>query len=420
MPKIIIGYYDNSHSRGGTTRYLQELIGGLNRERFKPVFFTEKRQTWHEDLIAMGVKIITTDTSILPNEKEISFSSSINISKKRKNIILPKSIAWTIGLIKELRLLTLLFRISPVDILHLNNTGAEPSPIAARIAGVPCIIGTWHVDSTYDLENARSSMRFRLLERISMHSLHHSISVSKSTKDDWVKRCSLNTEYSKERVTVIYNGIDILRITRKRTKEEAKESFNIDKNTIVIGSIGRLAREKGFEFLIHAISEINNHKHNMKFIIAGAGPLEKSLKELSVKLGVSSLIHFEGFTNDVSSFLEALDIYIQPSLCEALGIATIEACCMGLPAIVSEVGGLPELVVDGTTGIVIPPSNPTAIAQAIISLAGDLDKQDAMGKQGQVRSRQLFNRERMIKETVNVYEKILLNKQSKLGKKIWK
>src|ERR1039457_5889361 len=165
-----IGYFDESRGLGGTTRYLLELLQGLDRSVFHAVFFALGPSPWHAQLAAKDVEIVLLEpeTGSSVSSPAVTAGAGASAPPARKGR-LPASIAWWLGLGVETRELVRLFRKRPVDLLHTNNTGAEPAPIAARLAGVPRILGVWHVDSSYDF-GQRSSFRYRWLERRSTRS----------------------------------------------------------------------------------------------------------------------------------------------------------------------------------------------------------------------------------------------------------
>jgi glycosyltransferase involved in cell wall biosynthesis len=298
-----------------------------------------------------------------------------------------------------------LFRRAKVDLLHLNNTGAEPAPIAARFAGCRHIVGTWHVDSTYDLDNLRGGLRYRVLEELSMRSLHRSIAVSMATKSDWLKRCRM--EAYANRVTVIHNGIDPARVARMRTVEERRRELGIPADATVIGSLGRLDRAKGYEYLLQAMALFLRQLNNTHVVIGGSGPLVGSLTDLANELGISKRVHFLGHVADPRMVLNALDIYVQPSLCEAFPIALLEASAAGLPVVASDVGGIPESVLDGETGFVVPPKDPGSLAGSIEKLLADPQLRRAMGDAGVARTRREFSLDTMVRQTLEVYGSLL-------------
>src|ERR1700761_9302859 len=320
--KRTIGFYDDSQRRGGTTRYLSYLLSGIDRQEFDLVFFAPYARPWHKDLVEAGVEVNTlypepaAPAPAKPaNGSTSNPSDATRLSGRRPRLRLPPAAAWILGTLREIVRLRRLFRKRHVDLLHSNNAGAEPAPIAARLARVPRVIATLHVDSTYDLEGLRGGTRYRLLERACMRSLHHAISVSRATAADWIRRCDLGKQYWR-RVTVIHNGVPTGQLRRRRSLEHAKREAGLS-DRLVVGSAGRLEPAKGYEYLIRALPGLVQARPDVLVRIAGHGELQQSLTEQARALGVKDHLDFAGFVQDIPGFLESMDMYVQPSLCEA-------------------------------------------------------------------------------------------------------
>jgi glycosyltransferase involved in cell wall biosynthesis len=401
--KKTIGLIDDSVSPGGTTRYLSNLISGLDRDEFDLVLFAPSPQSWHLELESSGVRIVTLQpaASVAPTSAVQEEGPPLRPRRFRA----PKSVAWWMGLLKEILRLRRLFKLYPVNLLHTNNAGAEPAPIAARLAGVPIVLATWHVDSTYDLDGTRSGLRYRLLEMVCMRCLHHAISVSHATAVDWLRRCHLPASY-RRKLTVIHNGIPVESLRRRVPLAEAKAAAGLG-GRLVIGSLGRLEPAKGYEYLIRALPAVVAAYPQTLVRIAGRGALQSGLTDLARSLGVEKHLEFTGFNADIQSFLETLDIYVQPSLCEALPMSILEACAVGMPVIASEVGGVAECVRHGRTGLVVPPRDSQALSQAIAALAQDPPLRDTMTLEAEALMSQQFRRETMVEKTLAVYRALL-------------
>jgi glycosyltransferase involved in cell wall biosynthesis len=408
MRKYVIGYYDDSKSPGGTTRYLLTLLSGLDRDEFQPILFALEDRAWHEDAAAQGAKIVL----LKPGEPApvgrdpISVGPPEPASRTPRRIKLPKKVAWTLGLMREVSALRQLFNKHVVDLLHSNNAGAEPAPIAARISRVPRVLATLHVDPTYDLEKLRNSWSDRMLEMVSMRSQHHSIAVSKATADAWIGRCMFSSKRADNTITVIHNGVDVNTLKRTQSIQTAKASRGWD-NRLVIGSIGRLDAAKGYEYLLRGLPEILNRNADVVAKIAGRGDLLDKLENLAAELGIGDRVEFLGFTSNVKDFLESIDIYVQPSLCEALPMAILEASAVGVPVVASDVGGVAECVLHGETGFTVRPRDPEALCNAIAKLVSDPALRTLMGEAGCNLVQEKFRDDQMVQATQQVYRRLL-------------
>lgn len=293
----------------------------------------------------------------------------------------------------------------PVDLLHLNSAGAEVAPIAGRLAGAPVVLATWHVDSTYDLDNLRGAWNHRALEMASMRSLHHSISVSRATACDWVRRCKLG-DSAWNRITVIPNGVATESLQPPEDREAAKRKEGLD-GRVVIASMGRLDAAKGYEHLVRALPMVLAGNPHVLVRIAGSGPLREHLESLAASLGVAGAIQFLGYTSGIQQFLAAADIYVQPSLCEAMPFAVLEAGATGLPVVAADVGGVAECVAQNTTGLVVPARDPESLAEALARLAASPEIRRRMGEAGRRRVLENFRVDQMTGATVAVYRNLL-------------
>jgi glycosyltransferase involved in cell wall biosynthesis len=290
-----------------------------------------------------------------------------------------------------------------IDIFHAQNTGCEEAPFAARRARVPCVLGTFHVDSTYDLERVRSGLTHRSLEWYSNRCLHKAIAVSEATKRGWMRR----TGIPDDRVVTIHNGIDPDHFRRTKSKLAARSSLGLPCEAIIIGGLGRLDAAKGFAYLIEATALLRDRFPQAHLAIAGTGPLREQLESKANEVGVSNHVTFLGFRSDVNEVLDACDVFALPSLCEALPFALLEAMAHELPAVGATVGGVPEVIVAHETGMLAPPRNPAAFAEALKPLLESAELRERMGRAGRERVLRHFQEAEMVRKTIDVYQQML-------------
>ncbi len=167
--------------------------------------------------------------------------------------------------------------------------------------------------------------------------------------------------------------------------------------------IGRLIPIKGHLVLFRALAQARARVPGVTLDIAGRGPLEPALKTYARELGVEDAVRFLGFVSPVQRAIEESAVVVVPSLGEGFGMVALEAMERARPVIASSVGGLPELVADGETGLVVPPSDAEALADAIVSLAGDLPRAAAMGEQGRARALTEVTPERCVERVEALY-----------------
>lgn len=318
---------------------------------------------------------------------------------------------WS-GFRRESRRLATRLHSAAFDLLHTQNTGCEEMPVAAKLAGVPRVLGTFHVDSTYDLDRVRSGMTHRALEWYSNRSLHLAIAVSEATKRDWMRR----TGISSGRVITIHNGINPDDFARRQTKQEARAKLALPQDAIILGGLGRLDPAKGFVHLIEALATLRSEFPNALVAIAGNGALREQLEAKAQTLGVSDRVAFLGFQTDVNLVLDACDVFVLPSLCEALPFALLEAMAHELPAVGTTVGGVPEVIVSGQTGFLAQARAGAALAQALRPLLESADLRERLGRAGRERVVKHFHESDMVRKTLDVYRQMLAGKPVAMGR----
>ena len=172
--------------------------------------------------------------------------------------------------------------------------------------------------------------------------------------------------------------------------------------------VGRLIPIKGHLVLLRALAQARAQVPDVTLAIAGRGPLAPALRAYARELGVEDAVRFLGFVSPVQAAIEDAAVVVVPSLGEGFGMVALEAMERARPVIASAVGGLPEIVADGETGLVVPPADAEALAEAIVSLAGDLARAAAMGEAGRERALAQFTPERGVERVEALYVRALL------------
>ena len=405
--KIKLGFFDDSPAYGGTTRYLAEIIASIDRDRFDPVLFDECRKKWHAEFESAGVPVICVrqedyQQASPENGSEAPPASRAKGPRQLSSFLLPARVRWTIGMIRAIFSLRALFRQHRVDILLSNNNGCDPGPVAGRLARIPVIINTWHIP-VLPLNRLRGSWWYRWLDVVSTRCVDRQIAVSESCREGWIAR-SLISKSAAARIQVIPIGVDARRFTRKRTTGEAKAAQGIEPNTLLVGALGRLCPQKGFQFLVRAAPSIRRNFPSARILIGGAGEDGNQLRCLARELGVDEMVTFTGFVSDGPAWLEMLDVYVQPSLWEAHATTPLEAAAMGLPVVGTNIGGISESLDQGVTGLLVPPEDPDALASAVNSLLGDSTACYKMGQAARLQMQEHFRLDDMISDTLAVIQ----------------
>lgn len=212
-----------------------------------------------------------------------------------------------------------------------------------------------------------------------------------------------------KRVKVLYSGVDISASTRTYEAEMVRNKEAIPSEALVIGTVGNLLPIKGYETVLEALPAILTQVPSAHYLVVGAGCgiYADQLRALVVEKGLDDRVHFAGFQDPVWPYLAAIDLYVQPSVDEAFGLAAVEAMVMGKAVVASRVGGLPEVVVHGRTGLLVPPGDVRRLSDAIISLLQDHQLRAKMGADGLARAREQFDVRSAVRQTENLYRALL-------------
>lgn len=412
-----IGFVDAAHHVSGPSRYVTSILDGIDFEEFRVVVFGHPEGP-HAG--RAGVEVVdfrpydprpVRPPASAPAGSATATATATAAGPGRSGLkpllkrALPYPARLWAGFGRDVRRMARGLKACPVDLIHINDTGCEPPPVAARLAGIRRVVGTFHVDPSYDLDGIRSGLPHRTLEYISNHCLSKGIGVSRDTGEQWKRRTNLPDS----RVVTIYNGIDTDQFRPRLPAAEARRLLGLpdDPGLVWLGTIGRLDRAKGQADLIAAVSLLASDFPALRLMVAGTGPLRGELEAQAARLGVADRIHWLGFRNDIPLILDAVDVFAFPSVCEALGYALLEAMATEKPCVASAVGGIPEVIADGETGFVTPPRDPSALAGAIRGLLESPELRHRFGLAGRRRVLDVFNLKTMQTKTIGLYRTLL-------------
>lgn len=204
------------------------------------------------------------------------------------------------------------------------------------------------------------------------------------------------------RLNVIHNGISVGAPPLPSGMHTAREGLGIEADRPVIGMISRLEPFKGHSFLLDALPVLLRRFPALHVVIVGDGPARIALMGQALRAGIDHCITFTGHRRDVESLLPAFDVFVSTSLAEGLPFSLLEAMAAGLPVVATSVGGVPELVCQGETGLLVPPADAGELAHAIAMLLTDPDRCVRMGRNGAMRVNAHFTVDGMIDRTESV------------------
>lgn len=202
---------------------------------------------------------------------------------------------------------------------------------------------------------------------------------------------------------LVPNGIRTPDPGTARGRAEVRRELGLGDDDVVAVMVARLAPLKGHDLLIEAMPRLAAAHPRLRLVLVGDGPRDAELTAQAERLGVADRIVFTGLRRDVPRILDAADLGVLPSLHEAVPISIIEQMAAALPVVVSDVGGLPDTVADGEEGLVVPPGDVDALADAIGRLVGDDETRRAMGKRGRLRAEKEYS----IENTARSYERMI-------------
>lgn len=398
----IIGVYCPGKGISGPSRSVHSILKYIDINEWDGVYLIGDQHAVNGNMqIGEVAHIHSNNTAPLSLRYALSALENSTLKNRLRDIV-PKGVKLTAGFFRDAWALAGRFHRCQIDVIHTHKTGCEESPIAARLAGVPKVIGTFHVDSSVDVDGRCNTSAHRMMEMVSNRCLDKAIAVSEATKKDWLKR----THMSADRIVTIHNGIDPEVFQRKRSKSEARAKLGLKHDGIIIGAVGRLDKVKGFEYLIEAVAKLKSRFAKLHLAIAGEGPLRKQLELHCHNLGVSNSVHFLGFQDDVQLVLDSIDVFAMPSLCETLGYALLEAMATELPAVGSSVGGIPEVIQEGVTGYLVPSRNSDQLVVKLAVLLNDPEMRHNMGTAARQRVIRHFHEKDMVRKTIDLYREM--------------
>jgi glycosyltransferase involved in cell wall biosynthesis len=212
-----------------------------------------------------------------------------------------------------------------------------------------------------------------------------------------------------ERLRVLHSGVDLGPVPDHEDGREIRRRFGIPAEALVLGTVANLFARKGYDVMLRALPAILTSAPQVRYLIVGSGDAayEKHLRALVGRLGLERHVQFAGFQPSVYPCLGAMDIYVHPALMEGFGIAVLEAMAMRKPVVATTAGGLPELVQNGETGILVPPGDSDALARAVSSLLPDSARCRQLGEAGRARVAAHFTVEAMMDRLTSGYETLL-------------
>jgi glycosyltransferase involved in cell wall biosynthesis len=378
--KINLALFWSKYSSIGTS--LNDLILRLDKDRFNVIFIYLTSQGVDKNLMEeAGYKVFYL--SNIEMVKEFRFSILFRLIK----------------ILKE----------NNIDILHCHRH--KPSFYGA-LAGIfvktPVILSHVH-----GLNRTRNIVR-RVVNFFLFRRFNRIISCAKSVQDDVLRG---NRFLSPEKVSVMETSVDYERFADVSiSKTDAKQMLGLPSDVFVFGTVGRLAHTKGLSYLIEAFSKVKEKIPSAHLVLFGDGDCRAELEQQASNLSCRDSIHFLGHRDNIEQLMKGMDIFILSSIAEGMPRAILEAMASGIPCIATEAGGIPEIINSPDVGLLVPPMDENALAEAMITLA-NTPKQKLKDLIENARERVLtiFNHDVVTKKLENTYE-IEMNHYFKSGR----
>jgi glycosyltransferase involved in cell wall biosynthesis len=344
---------------GGAERVILTLMMHLDRSRWRPILVTlDDKGPLFEEARAAGIECVFLDLrSRLP------------------------VIAWW-------RLVLLLRRVSARVLVARGFNAATLGRVAALAARTPVICVAEH--SMHE----RSPAVWRALVEGALRPFTSAFFAVCDTQLPYLAR---GKGIPPDRVIVVHNGIEI-RETPALARMAARAAMGVGDDMVVFGIVAGLRPEKDHKGFLHAVALLSARVPEARFVVVGDGPLRVELENLSRALGVQGVVRFLGARDDVAALLPGLDVFCLSSVTEAFPMAVLEAMAAGRPTVATRVGGIPEMIRDGTDGLLVPPGHAESLARAWERLARDPAERYEMGCSAARRARESFSAETMALE----------------------
>lgn len=316
---------------GGAERHIINLAGALNQQ-----------------MVEVTVCCLFSDPFV-----GIANQAGINAF----NITMRNRMDWSV-----VGKLALMIRNNNFNIVHTHGVRANLlGRLAARLANRKPVVTTVHSLLERDYPGFLRRQANRFTEWATRGLTDQFIAVSQGLKAKLV-----SSGVPDDRITVIYNGIVIEDFSPSTEQGAARAVFGYGANVPLVGIVARLHPVKGHQYFLEAAQIVLEQHPEVRFIVAGDGPQRPLLEEMAGQLGIAGQVTFTGFVSEVRSLMADLDLLVISSLWEGFGLTAVEAMALGVPVVSTEAGGLPEVVLHGETGLLVPPANSAALAKSII------------------------------------------------------
>jgi len=359
---------------GGSERNINQLLAGIDKDRFE-----------------LHVACLT------------SVKLAENIKKPGVSIIELNEVGiYTAGGLKNLAFLRRLVQEKKISLIVTYHESSDFYGLAlGRLCRIPVISS--RRDMSFKTRR-RHGLAYRILGRY----FDSVIAVSDAVKKEVVKR----HWFPEKRIVTIYNAINVEEYGKTNGGNALKDKMEIDPKHPIVGVVANMRRIKGHHYFVHAASIIHKHHPDVEFVVVGydarkPGFSIAELKQYGETMGIVKNLHFIGGRRDTADFISLFDVAVLASLSEGFSNVILEYMASSKPVVATEVGGNPEIVVPGETGLLVPPADGDALADAILSLLENKEVALRLGKAGRKRVEEKFSQDVMLRNYENLFEQVI-------------
>ena len=389
---IRILYFEPSTGYGGSSRCLLEWLRNMNQETFSPLVVVYFNGPAIQDIKRLGIKIVKVPYISIFKKLSLKYKGGEFVSY----IIF--LLEWLFNILPHTLILSVLIRTRKIDLVDINTsiiTGI-PAILASKITHAPCIC---HIHDTRTLTKK---------ERFFARWVNKAIVLTNEASKQYSPFLGRN------KIEIIHNGLDIGKWTPIEDTSNIRREFNLNVNNGIVGVVGRITRGKGHDDFIRAAEIINKINPKIKFLIVGEAVLidkeiEKQLRQMVIESNLSDSVIFTGWREDAYKIMSIFDVLAFPTSTfpEGFPLTCIEAMALSKPVVATNITGPSEIVLDGVTGYLVPPSNATKLSDKILYLLNNPDVAKRMGYAGRMRVEELFDIKKLTKQVELVYNEVL-------------
>ncbi len=305
-----------------------------------------------------------------------------------------------------LKRLTKRLREGRYDLVHTHTSKAGfLGRLAAERAGIPAIVHTPHGNVFQGYFNPYLTRLFVWMER---HGARRTDRIIELTQGGITEHLAEDIG-RREQYRVIFSGIDIAPYADAiARRQETRHALGVGDDELLVGGVGRLEPVKGFAYFVEAAQRIAERTPGPRFIIVGQGSLDAELRRAAAPLGTRFV--FTGPRDDVPALMAAMDVLVVPSINEGMGRVLLEAGAAATPVVATRTGGIPDIVDDGETGLLVPPRYAEALTEAVVELMAAPERRHWMGATARAKIVPQYSLENMVRQIEAVYEEILHEK----------